>query len=101
LARAGVINYLEVVGSVVTELDSRVIASVRDTINRGVTISDALASAGLTTPVSFRLLKVGERTGEFGDMLTKIAEFHEEETARHLWTPRAASAAEGTHTSGR
>ena len=38
--------------------------------------------AGLTTPVALRLLRVGERTGQMGEMMERIATFHDEEMAR-------------------
>lgn len=51
-------------------------------IREGSTISRAMESHQLTTPVAFRLLLVGERTGSMGEMMERIAEFHEDETAR-------------------
>jgi len=40
----------------------------------------------LTTPVALRMLRVGERTGQMGEMMERIAVFHEEELAR--WVER-------------
>jgi general secretion pathway protein F len=51
-------------------------------IREGLTISRAMERHQLTTPVAFRLLMVGERTGSMGEMMERIAEFHEDETAR-------------------
>lgn len=51
-------------------------------IQEGQPISRAMERNQLTTPVAFRLLMVGERTGRMGEMMERIAEFHEEETAR-------------------
>jgi general secretion pathway protein F len=80
---------LGVVAGVVDHLGNKAVIGAREAIERGVSLSEALASAGLTTPVSLRLLKVGERTGGLDVMLTKIAEFHEEETARLVdWVVR-------------
>jgi general secretion pathway protein F len=51
-------------------------------IREGQPISRAMERHQLTTPVAFRLLMVGERTGRMGEMMERIAEFHEDETAR-------------------
>ena len=51
-------------------------------IQEGQPISRAMEHNQLTTPVALRLLMVGERTGRMGEMMERIAEFHEEETAR-------------------
>ena len=44
----------------------------------------AHARAGMTTPVSEQLLLAGERTGDLGAVLSRIAEFHEAEIGRAL-----------------
>ena len=54
------------------------IAAVRD----GERMSVALQQAGLTTPVSLRMIRVGERSGALGPMLRNAAEFYDEELAR-------------------
>lgn len=51
-------------------------------IRTGRPVSEAMESHGLTTPVAVRLLRVGERTGNLGEMMERIAAFHDEETAR-------------------
>ena len=62
-------------------------ASVR--IGEGMLMSRAMEEHGLTTPVALRLLRVGERTGHMGDMLERIAAFHDEELARWVdWFTR-------------
>ena len=55
-------------------------------IREGHSISRAMEQYGLTTPVALRMLRVGERTGRMGEMMERIAAFHEEETAR--WVER-------------
>lgn len=57
-----------------------------DRISEGQPISVAMEQYGLTTPVASRMLRVGERTGRMGEMMERIAAFHEEETAR--WVER-------------
>lgn len=55
-------------------------------IREGLPISMSLDAQGLTTPVALRMLRVGERTGQMGEMMERIASFHEEELAR--WVER-------------
>ena len=55
-------------------------------IQQGGSISQAMEKYGLATPLALRLLRVGERTGQMGEMMERIAAFHEEETVR--WVER-------------
>jgi general secretion pathway protein F len=55
-------------------------------IREGQPISVSLDGQGLTTPVALRMLRVGERTGQMGEMMERIAVFHEEELSR--WVER-------------
>ncbi|MCW7542131.1 type II secretion system F family protein [Aquabacterium sp. A7-Y] len=55
-----------------------------EAIRSGVSPSAALEAAGLSSPVAQQLLLVGERSGELGAMMTKVAAFHEGETARAI-----------------
>jgi general secretion pathway protein F len=51
-------------------------------IREGKTISQAMEAHELTTPVALRMLRVGERTGNMGEMMERIATFYDEEMAR-------------------
>lgn len=51
-------------------------------ISEGVSMSQALESQHLVTPVSLRLIRVGERTGRMDDMMERIAGFYDEEISR-------------------
>jgi general secretion pathway protein F len=53
-------------------------------VGEGGPMSTALASTGLATPVAVRMLLVGERSGRMGEMMDRIARFHDEETARFV-----------------
>ena len=53
-------------------------------IREGQPTSQAMNDQALTTPVALRLLRVGERSGGLGDMMERIANFHDEEMARWL-----------------
>lgn len=55
-------------------------------IREGRSISRAMEEYGLTTPVALRMLRVGERTGRMGEMMERIAAFHEDEMA--VWVER-------------
>lgn len=58
-------------------------------INEGQPISQAMALAGLTTPVAARMLAVGERGGNIGDMMERIASFYDDELSRWIdWFTR-------------
>jgi len=59
---------------------ARIVAKVRE----GLGFADTLHTEGLATPVALRMLAVGERAGNLGEMLERAAEFHEEESARWL-----------------
>jgi general secretion pathway protein F len=45
-------------------------------------MSAAFGAAGLATPVAARMMVVGERSGDMGQMLAQIARFHDDELAR-------------------
>jgi general secretion pathway protein F len=63
----------------------RAIVAVRE----GQSTSQALTDNGLTTPVAVRLLRVAERSGNMGEMMDRIANFHDEEMARSVeWFSR-------------
>ncbi len=57
---------------------SRALAEVRE----GRSISDSLERHGLTTPIALRMLAVGERSGNMGEMMEKAAAFFDEELER-------------------
>ena len=53
-------------------------------IREGQSTSVVMADAGLATPVAHRMLRVGERTGQMGEMMERVAMFYDEEIARWL-----------------
>jgi general secretion pathway protein F len=58
-------------------------------ISEGRSISFAMETHSLTTPVAVRMLRVGERTGQMGEMMDRIAAFYDEEMARWVdWFTR-------------
>jgi len=60
-----------------------------EALRRGESISNAFTVGDLTTPVASRLLRVGEKSGRMGEMMDRIAIFHDEEMARWVdWFTR-------------
>lgn len=58
-------------------------------IREGAPISEAMNSHGLATRVALRMLRVGERAGNMGEMMERIAAFHDEQIARDVeWFTR-------------
>jgi general secretion pathway protein F len=53
-------------------------------IGEGHTISQSMENFGLATPVAVRMMRVGERTGQMGEMMERIASFYEEELSRWI-----------------
>jgi general secretion pathway protein F len=51
-------------------------------VREGKGLADSLAANCLTTPIANRMLRVGERAGNLGEMAERIAVFHEEEIGR-------------------
>ncbi|HEV8110895.1 MAG TPA: type II secretion system F family protein [Burkholderiales bacterium] len=59
-------------------------------IEQGQPMSAAMGAAGLATPVAARMMSVGERSGDMGEMFIQIARFHDDEVARFIdWFTRA------------
>jgi general secretion pathway protein F len=62
------------------------LAQALDEIRAGKSLSGALPAANLTTPVAERLIRVGEQSGELAGMVTRSAEFCDEELDRAIDT---------------
>jgi general secretion pathway protein F len=56
----------------------------RADVEAGLPLSTAFERNGLTTPISLRMLRVGERTGDMGPMLTQSAAFYDGEISRWI-----------------
>lgn len=67
------------------ELREHLLAAAKG-IREGASISSALESNDLTTPVAARMLRVGEKSGRMGEIMESIATFHDKETARWIDT---------------
>lgn len=58
--------------------------AARSEIRDGQSLSVAFDAHGLSTPVSLRMLRVGERTGQMGEMMERIAGFFDEDVAQAM-----------------
>ena len=58
--------------------------SVQEAVRQGLSPSQAHVRAGMATLVAEQLLLAGERTGDLGAVLSRIAQFHESEVSRSL-----------------
>lgn len=84
-----IVQALDLSANVLPELLRLRLGAARRAISEGQSASDALERHGLATPVSVRMLRVGERGGNMGEMLGRIAAFLDEETARWIdWFTR-------------
>ena len=65
------------------------LAAASRAISEGRNVSQSMEANDLTTPVALRMLAVGEKSGNMGEMLEQIAAFHDEELARWVdWFTR-------------
>jgi general secretion pathway protein F len=53
-------------------------------LKEGSAISSALTSTGLATPVATRMMVVGERSGQMGELMDRTARFCDDETSRFV-----------------
>ena len=81
-----IVAALETVRDAVGPETRRQLQAAQGLIQSGTPLSSAFASQDLTTPISLRMLRVGERSGELGQMLSQSAAFYDGEIAR--WVDR-------------
>ena len=89
LLRGGIpaVSALEMVGELLNAGMRPNLQQALREIREGKPLSGAMEANRLTSPVAVRMLRVGERTGDMGAMMERIAAFHEDEIAR--WVDRA------------
>jgi len=69
-------------------LRERLLAA-RRAISEGQSVSASMEKNGVATPVALRMLAVGEQSGNMGEMMDRIASFHDEEILRWVdWFTR-------------
>ena len=79
-----IVNAIDTVQAMVSPTVRGNLAAARSSIEAGLPLSSAFEANGLTTPISLRMLRVGERTGDMGPMLTQSAAFYDGEISRWI-----------------
>ena len=79
-----IIHAIETVQGMVSAGVRQNLSAARAAIESGLPLSTAFEANELTTPISLRMLRVGERTGDMGPMLTQSAAFYDGEIARWI-----------------
>jgi general secretion pathway protein F len=84
LLQAGVpvMAALQASAAVVGAAARAAVETTRQRVAEGARLSDSLEAEDLGTPVSLRMLRVGESSGELGAMLERAARFYDEELVR-------------------
>jgi general secretion pathway protein F len=75
---------LKLVGGLLQEGRREKLKLASLSVQEGGSISQAMEKYDLATPLSLKLLRVGERTGQMGEMMERIALFYEDETVRWI-----------------
>jgi general secretion pathway protein F len=91
LQRGGIpiIDALTMAGGLLQPVWRVRLTQAQEEIRTGRSISQAMETNGLTTPVALRMLRVGERSGNMNEMMERIAAFYDEENARWVdWVTR-------------
>ena len=78
------VNAIDTVQGMVSPGIAGGLKAARAAIEAGRPMSDAFEANGLTTPISLRMLRAGERTGAMGTMLTRSAAFYDGEIGRWI-----------------
>jgi len=79
-----IVMALEMVETSVSADTRLKLARARAEISNGEPVSHAFELHEMSTPIALRMLRVGERSGQLGAMLTKSAQFYEGESARWI-----------------
>jgi general secretion pathway protein F len=79
-----IVPALETVQGMVSVRIKQGLQLAKQAIESGIPLSTAFETHQLTTPISLRMLRVGERSGEMGAMLTQSAAFYDGEITRWI-----------------
>jgi len=79
-----IVHAIETVQGMVSAGVRNGLSGAQRAIESGLPLSTAFEANGLTTPISLRMLRVGERTGDMGPMLTQSAAFYDGEISRWI-----------------
>lgn len=86
LLRGGMpaVSSLELVAGLLPGSLNQQLTGATRLVREGMTISQAMEKSGLTSSVSARMLRVGERTGQMGEMMERIAMFYDSEISQWI-----------------
>jgi general secretion pathway protein F len=79
-----IVQAIDTVQGMVSVGMRRHLQTARGAVEAGLPLSTAFEASQLTTPISLRMLRVGERTGDMGPMLTQSAAFYDGEISRWI-----------------
>lgn len=79
-----IVHAMETVHGMVSPDMKTGLHAAKEAIQSGTPLSHAFETNRLTTPISLRMLRVGERSGELGQMLTQSAAFYDGEINRWI-----------------
>jgi general secretion pathway protein F len=79
-----IVAAMETAGGTVSPFLREALMRARAAVQSGEPLSGAFQAQALTTPISLRMLRVGERSGEMGAMLTQSAAFYDGEISRWI-----------------
>jgi general secretion pathway protein F len=91
LLRGGItlLNGMRMVASLLQPSLKHSLTLVERDVREGKPLSQAMEAHGMTTSIAIRMLRVGERTGQMGEMMERIGLFYDEEIARAVdWFTR-------------
>lgn len=74
------IDAVEITSRVVdNEVFKEALIQAKDEVERGVALSEPLEACGQFPPMVYRMIRIGEETGNMESMLDKVADFYEED----------------------
>ncbi len=74
------IDAVEISSNVVeNEVFKETLLQAKDEVERGVALSEPLEASGQFPPMVYRMIRIGEETGNMESMLDKVADFYEED----------------------
>jgi general secretion pathway protein F len=79
-----IVQAIDTVQAMVSPAMRHNLQQARLMIESGMPLSNAFDTHNLTTPISLRMLRVGERSGDLGPMLTQSAAFYDGEISRWI-----------------
>ncbi|ALL71070.1 putative GspF-like secretion system X protein (plasmid) [Paraburkholderia caribensis MBA4] len=79
-----IVSAMETAGGTISPALRDGLLRARAAVQSGAPLSGSFHAENLTTPISLRMLRVGERSGELGNMLTQSAAFYDGEISRWI-----------------